>query len=181
MSQRRGTVQRGIARRRWRGRARVAEAATLLLLASAAQKWVPMTRWSRSLGQHGEVPADWRGERVARLPYRPTSATEHYVARAIARASDRLPYEPTCLAQATAGQVMLRRRGGSGVVVIGLQPVPGEEPWQAHAWLLGRAGALTGGPAARGFTATTTFEVPDGLQAEEIDLRVGVRPGPSQA
>ena len=174
------TSRRGTLRRRWRGRARVAEAATLLLLASAAQNWVPMTRWSRALGQHGAVPAAWRGERVSRLPYRPTSATEHYVARAVSRACNRLPYEPTCLAQATAGQLMLRRRGGSGVVVIGLQPTAQSQPWQAHAWLLGRAGSLTGGPAARGFTATTTFEVPDGLLAEEVDLRVGLRPGPAR-
>jgi hypothetical protein len=36
--------------------------------------------------------------------------------------------------------------------------------------LLGRHGAITGGRAARGFTATTVFEVPGGLQATEVDL-----------
>jgi len=79
------------------------------------------------------------------------------VAGAIRRASQLLPFEPTCLAQAGAGQMMLRRRHHPGVVVIGLRR--GEADWDAHAWLLGHAGALTGGPAARGFTPTTVFTV----------------------
>ena len=67
---------------------------------------------------------------------------------------------------------MLRRRGEPGVVVIGLRPVQvdGVTDWQAHAWLLGRQGALTGGPAATGFTATTVFIQPDGLRATEVEL-----------
>jgi hypothetical protein len=80
-----------------------------------------------------------------------------------------LPFEPSCLAQATAGQVMLRRRGQPGVVVIGLRPPTAASPvaefptgedrdrWGAHAWLMGSAGALTGGPAAEGFTAINVF------------------------
>ena len=64
--------------------------------------------------------------------------------------------------------MMLRRRGEPGVVVIGLRPSDGE--WDAHAWLLGRRGAITGGTAAAGFTATTVFEVAGGLIAADVDL-----------
>ncbi len=63
---------------------------------------------------------------------------------------------------------MLRRRGKPGVVVIGLRSADGE--WDAHAWLLGERGALTGGIASEGFTATTVFEVPGGLKAADVDL-----------
>ena len=100
------------------------------------------------------------------------------MAGAVRRGSHWLPWSPTCLAEATAGQVMLRRRGGSGVVVIGLRKDP-EDPatWQAHAWLLGRRGALTGGPAATGFTATTVFIQPDGLRATEVQLGAPDQPG----
>ncbi len=65
---------------------------------------------------------------------------------------------------------MLRRRGKPGVVVVGLRSTDGA--WDAHAWLLGERGALTGGPAADGFTATTVFEVPGGVRAVDIDLSV---------
>jgi hypothetical protein len=67
---------------------------------------------------------------------------------------------------------MLRQLGSPGVVVIGLRPsdpTPAA-PWDAHAWLLGRHGALTGGRAARGFTATTVFQVPGGLDASDVQL-----------
>ena len=163
-------------RKRWHGRARVAEAMVLLTAAGAAQKWVPMTMWSGVLGQHGEVPASWRGRAVGSLPRRAESVVEVWVARAIRRGAQRLPWHSTCLAEATAGQVMLRRRGEPGVVVIGLRPNE-ERPdgrWIAHAWLLGAQGALTGGPAAAGFTATTVFEVPGHLAAPDVDLQPAV-------
>ncbi len=152
---------------RVRGKARTAQALTLLVAASAAQKWVPMQRWSRVIGTAGQTPEEWRGKKVVSIPQRSGSLTERRVAASIRRASQALPWEPTCLAQATAGQAMLRRRGAAGVVVIGLRP--GDE-WDAHAWLLGTRGALTGGPAARGFTPTTVFEVPGRLRATEVEL-----------
>ncbi len=67
--------------------------------------------------------------------------------------------------------MLLRQYRAPGVVVIGLRPVP--QPgarWDAHAWLLGRRGALTGGPAATGFTATTVYEVAGGLSAAAVSL-----------
>jgi hypothetical protein len=86
------------------------------------------------------------------------------VAVALTRASRLIPFHPTCLAQATAGQVMLRRRGEPGVVVLGLRrpEIEGDgsasPAWGVHAWLVGTEGALTGGSAASGFTATSAFD-----------------------
>jgi hypothetical protein len=127
------------------------------------------------------VPTSWLGARITALPVRTATPTETRVANAIRRGSGRLPWEPTCLAEATAGQIMLRRRGETGVVVIGLRPSPtgtpdAEPDWQAHAWLLGRRGALTGGPAAAGFTATTVFDRSDGLRAADVQLEASDQP-----
>lgn len=164
--------QRDRMTRRWKHRARLVEAAVLLTAAGAAQKWVAMPSWSKVLGDHGDVPPAWRGQRIERLPQRADSRLERVVAIAVHRAAARLPWKPTCLAEATAGQMMLRRRGRSGVVVIGLCPdmATDDGRWGAHAWLLGRAGCLTGGPAARGFTATTVFEAPAGIRSTDVDL-----------
>lgn len=157
---------------RWAHRARVVEAMALLLVAAAAQRWITMPRWSRVIGHVGAVPSEWRGQRIEVLPLRWASASERKVVKAVRSASRLVPWAPKCLAEATAGQVLLRQMGAPGVIVIGLRP--GEAAaagvWDAHAWLLGRHGALTGGSAARGFTATTVFEVPGGLSAADVHL-----------
>jgi hypothetical protein len=156
----------------------VLEAMPLLGAAAAAQKWVPMTKWSGILGRHEPVPAAWLGQRIEVLPSRSATVRERQVADAIRSGCRWLPWEPTCLAQATAGQVLLKQFGQPGVVVIGLKPNPDSPSgtWDAHAWLLGRNGALTGGPAARGFTATTVYQVPGALTADQVNVS---RPQPS--
>jgi len=146
----------------------------LLTLGSALQKWVPMPKWSLLLGRPGAVPAQWSGSAVSRLPVRADSAAERTVAVAVRSAASHLPWHSTCLAEATAAQLMLRQSRRGGVVVIGLRATDAG-PWDAHAWLLGARGALTGGPAARGFTATTVFEVPGGLRAQDVDLETAAR------
>ena len=163
------------AAQRWLVRLAIVEAMVLTTVATAARRWVPMPRWSWVLGRAAAVPDQWRGRSVTRIPVRASDPIERRVARAVERAAELLPGEPSCLASATAGQVMLRRRGRAGVVVIGLRRpddagTPAGTPWDAHAWLLGSRGALSGGPAARGFTATTVFEVPGRATAAAIDL-----------
>lgn len=157
--------------RRWLTRVAIIEAAVLITIASAARRWVSMPRWSPVLGRATGVPTAWSAQAVTRIPVRAVDPVERRVARAVERAAELLPGEPSCLACATAGQIMLRARGRAGVVVIGLRRPddPGAD-WDAHAWLLGACGALTGGPAARGFTATTVFEVPGSRTAESVDL-----------
>ena len=164
---------------RWRHRLRVVGAMLLLALLGIAQKLIPMPRWSRILGRVGEVPPAWRGSKVGQLPYRSSSVAETRVARSVARAVRALPWTPTCLAEAAAGQVLLRLAGSPGVVVIGLKRTEPETtgPWDAHAWLMGASGSLTGGAAASGFTATTVYEVPGALRARDINLEPIPRSG----
>jgi hypothetical protein len=97
---------------------------------------------------------------VADLPVGSGTPVEGSVVLAVAAAVRRLPWEPSCLSQAATVQFLLRRRGESGVVVIGLRRADPDGPWESHAWLLGRSGALTGGPAATGFTPVTVFGDP---------------------
>ena len=158
----------------------VVEGMGLLALGTALQKWVPMTKWSRLLGTAGPVPRQWSGAVITALPARAADDRERRVVVALRSADAHVPWHNTCLAEATAAQVMLRQLGKPGVVVIGLRATDAG-PWDAHAWLLGPRGALTGGPAARGFTATTVFEVPGGLHSREIDLTVPVTPAAAPA
>lgn len=149
----------------------------LLTLGSALQRWVPMRRWSRALGRPGAVPERWRNRAVAALPARWASPEERAVTVAVRRARRLVPWNTSCLAEAFAAQVLLRQAAAPGVVVVGLRApdggVPADRPteggWPAHAWLLGRHGAITGGPAAAGFTPISVFEVPGGLEAARID------------
>lgn len=159
------------AARRWLHRVLVVEGMGLLAMGTALQKWVPMTKWSRLLGTPGPVPAQWSGAVIRALPARAADERERRVVIALRSADAHVPWHNTCLAEAVAAQVLLRQLGRPGVVVIGLRATDAG-PWDAHAWLLGPRGALTGGPAARGFTATTVFELPGGLHSHDIDLTV---------
>lgn len=174
-----------------------------------------MRRWSAALGRPAPVPAAWLGQRThgwaRRAAVDRDGQVEHAVAFAVRRAAGRLPFRSSCLAEAFAGQVLLRRRGCGGVVVIGLRRMLAADAadaaaasaapdataapdgsgaadaagrsggsgaagpqggagasWEAHAWLVGRTGVLTGGPAARGFTATSVFQVPGRPSAADL-------------
>ncbi|MDO8309898.1 MAG: lasso peptide biosynthesis B2 protein [Actinomycetota bacterium] len=147
----------------------MAQAMALLAVTGAAQRLVPMARWSWLVGEPAAVPDGWGGPTAA-IPLRAADAVEYRVSRAVTKGAQYLPWTPSCLAEAATGQFMLTRRGRPGVVVLGLRPVAGGGPWEAHAWLVGERGALTGGRAAAGFTPTSVFEVPGGLRAADVDL-----------
>ena len=150
---------------------RVVVAMVVLTCTAIAQRFIPMPRWSAVLGQPAAVPDAWLASPVISVPTRWDSSHELRAARAVRSARRYLPWKPRCLAEATAAQVLLRAAGNPAVVVIGLRPpsqAGDHQAWEAHAWLVGRSGAITGGPAARGFTATTVFEVPGGLTAAEV-------------
>lgn len=159
--------------RNWRDYTSAAEALWLLVLFSIAQRFIPMSWWSGVLGCSAQVPKHWQEVKRSSPIQRERTIEELEVAIAIRRASGRLPYRPTCLAQAAAGQIMLRHRERSGVVVIGLRqnPLSASKNWEAHAWLLGESGAITGGENAHGFTPTNVFEIPYGLSADKILLK----------
>lgn len=160
---------------------RAAEAVLLMGLAAAAQRWIPMPRWSTILGEPGPVEQRWLGRNESALPQYAATVIEWQVAAAVRRAERVVPGSPTCLAQAAAGQVMLRRRREPGTVMIGLRRTQGDANgrWEAHAWLLGRFGALTGGSAAAGFTATTSFRPKAGPPSRrKQSAPVHPQPGP---
>ncbi len=158
--------------RNWHDYMRAAEALCLLVLFGFAQRFIPIAWWSGFLGCNARIPKHWQGVKTVTAMQRLSVIEERAVAIAIRRAYRRLPFQPTCLAQASAGQMMLRRRGRSGVVVIGMRlyPISTDKRWEAHAWLLGKCGAITGGKNAHGFTPTNVFEVPGGLSADKILL-----------
>ncbi|MCH9816709.1 MAG: lasso peptide biosynthesis B2 protein [Actinomycetia bacterium] len=146
---------------KWRHRARVVEAASLTLMATAVRRSFAMPSWSRWLGT-SKAPKDTFAAGTDPSCLLPSAdPMERSVALAVRSAAARLPYDPRCLDRATAGQLMLRRRAQPGVVVIGLSPNK-SEAWGAHAWLVGRRGVITGGREARDFAAASCF-VPAGI------------------
>lgn len=160
------------------GRARTLEALLLLVAVEAARRAVPMRHWSSVIGRPRAVPGAWHGQAVERLGRAgPAERAERVVADAVRRAGRRLPWQPTCLAEAVAGQVMLRRRHRAGVVVIGLRPGAPRAPHGSrtppHAWLLGPTGPLLGVAASAGFTPVTVFEAAGGVRAEQVPLVSG--------
>jgi hypothetical protein len=160
-------------------RTRIVATMLLLTFTTALQILVPIKLWSSILGKATPVPAAWAGKATPRLPQRAANSTESKIAFLVGRASQKLVWEPSCLAQAAAAQILLRHKNSGGVVVIGLRkgvpssPRDAKSEWSAHAWLLGKEGALSGGEAAEGFIATTVFCVPQGVQASEVSRQLG--------
>jgi hypothetical protein len=130
----------------------------LLAAAGVTTRAVPIQRWSGLLGKPAPVPEHWADQPSASQQPAPGSPQEYRVARSIARASRLLPWTPSCLDQALAAQVLLRRAGTPGLVVIGVRRT--DEAAETHAWVMGHAGPLTGGPTGGGFTPTSAFAAP---------------------
>lgn len=126
--------------------ARAAEAAALVWGFRLALRVVPLRRFRRVLGDEGprDVPA--------RPPARPDPAVLA-VGRALHRVSKSNPR--TCLPQALAGRVMLRRRGLPSTLSLGARP-GADGPFAFHAWL--RSGGVVlnvgGGPERHAVLAT---------------------------
>jgi hypothetical protein len=119
-----------------------------LLAVAAVRRTVGLRRWPSLLGR--PCPPAEAGSLVST----PASGTDAEVGRALARASARLPYRPTCLDRAMAGRLMLRRRGRTGAVVVGLAPA---RSWAAHAWLVGPTGVVVGADEAGSYAPATIF------------------------
>ncbi|MGV1006155.1 MAG: lasso peptide biosynthesis B2 protein [Candidatus Nanopelagicales bacterium] len=161
-------------RSRLRRRAANGEALVLLVAGSAAQRWLPFARWGRVLGQPTAVPQTWRGRPIAAPPPLSHLRRERAVAVTVRRAAVQLPWQPSCLAQATAGQLMLRRRGMPGVAVLGLRAaVRPDGEMDSHAWLLGLGGAITGAREAVGFTPVSVYQVPGSATARLLAVADG--------
>ncbi len=127
----------------------LAEAAAWLCAAQAAIRLVPFRWLAPWLGvQHG--PADANETERAR------HGVERRASLAIGTASRHLPWRPTCLARATAAKAMLRVRGVSSTLYLGVAR-DGEVGLRAHAWLTARGDVLTGGDEARGYEVISSF------------------------
>ena len=130
----------------WRDRWCALEACAVLGLARVAILLVPFRHLAPALGQRTggstETPCD-------------DPLLAQRVTLAIRRAARVAPWGRNCLAQAIAGQLMLRRRGVRTTLYLGVKK-QGHQV-EAHAWL--RAGDLvvTGGPGHTDYTPISSF------------------------
>lgn len=83
------------------------------------------------------------------------------LARALSRAKRLLLNRPTCLEQALAGGLMLKRRAQPFVIHIGMQRDTASGKVGGHAWLQSGDIVLSGGAQShQQFTAITEFRTP---------------------
>jgi hypothetical protein len=82
-------------------------------------------------------------------------ATAARVGFAVSRASDRLPWHPTCLRQAIAAQRMLRCRGIAARLHLGISTACSSE---AHAWVTVGTQPVIGQGAPGSFVPLAGFE-----------------------
>jgi len=75
---------------------------------------------------------------------------------ALVTVSRHLPWDCRCLTQALAGKAMLRRRGVSSTLYLGLAK-SNEAQLKAHAWLICGERVLTGQQGMAGFTVIASF------------------------
>lgn len=106
-----------------------------VLEAALALSWARLRLLRRDGDQVlAELPA---GEDQPPLLAPEQEAGVRHVARALAAARRRLPWESTCLTQSLAAAWMLRRRGVQGQLLIGVERDTAGQ-FKAHAWV--RAG-----------------------------------------
>lgn len=124
------------------------EAAIWLTIARIAILMLPFRRVARYCGQQTtEVPV--------------VDAPEHknllkQISWAVTVISHYLPWEPKCLAQALVAKMMLKRRGISSTLYLGLAKNRDNE-LRAHAWLRSGTVFLTGSQGKNQFTVVSTF------------------------
>jgi hypothetical protein len=132
-----------------------AEAALLLMLAWGAVRLLPFRWYAPLLGRQVPPPGDADEHREHGEPAS-SDAAAHDVARALGRASGRLPWHSTCLMRVAAGKVMLRRRNRPGTVYLGVAGDPSSGPG-FHAWLRSGAVWVSGAREAPGHTVLSAF------------------------
>jgi hypothetical protein len=130
----------------WRDRLLLLEALICLGLARSAIVLIPFRRIAPYLGQQHETPAT--DTPALRL-------TLQRVARAVATVSQHTSWESTCLVQAMAAKLMLKRRGIYSTLYLGV--LKEAKGLAAHAWLRSGSLILTGGSGHQRFTVISTF------------------------
>ena len=134
---------------RWRHRVRVLGAIAVLVVTTLTRRLAgPRTmRWL--LGRPRPATHEDRGR------LEPPDPEVRAIVIAVLAASRRLP-ALSCLDRALAGRLLLRARGRSSSVVIGIPVVDRSLP--THAWLVDDTGcACLGGAEASGYAPVTVF------------------------
>ena len=124
------------------------EAWFFLALMKTAVALFPFRRIASLLGKPGAINA---GEYPAHL-LPPAQA----VGLAVRRAATATPWTSTCLLQAFAGRLMLRRRKIPSVIFIGVLKA-GDDALKAHAWLACGEVILTGEREREPYQVLSTF------------------------
>ncbi len=133
----------------WRDRLAWAESTALFWWFTVALKLVPFRRFKRLLGPAGDKDSPW--EREPKGPPPDDARVVSLWLRRIAR-----KHEDTCLAQALAGRVMMRRRRLASTVSFGARE-EADGDLEFHAWLVHDDWVLTGGGALRCYSVIATF------------------------
>jgi hypothetical protein len=130
-------------------RALLVEAGFWLGVAQLAIRFLPFHWIKRGWGEpQAPSPGETGGTSPALLLDR--------ISWAVATASRHLPWDCLCLAQAMAGKTMLRRRGISSTLYLGLAK-DGTSQVLGHAWLSCGERILTGQKGMEGFTVIATL------------------------
>lgn len=132
----------------WRERFAWAESTVLFWWFTVALKVVPFRKFKRLLGPPGD-----KDQPGAREPEGPPADEVVTVARWMRRIARK--HDDTCLAQALAGRVMMRRRKLPSTVSFGVRDDNGDLKF--HAWLVHDDRVITGGGALRSFSVISTF------------------------
>ena len=110
------------------------EAVVFLTAGSVAKIVLPGRRLTRLLGQPAPPEPCEPG---------PFGAEAAHVGYAVSRVARLLPWRPSCLPQALATRMMLRRRGLACVSHLGVFQT---QPVKAHAWVTVNGRVVQGGP-----------------------------------
>jgi len=125
------------------------EAVCWLAWAWLAIRLVPLRRLAPRLGQpQAESPHSLTPEAVQQA---------QLIARLVSIAGHRLPWTCTCLVQALAGMQMLRRRGQSCTLYLGVAKNQTQQ-LSAHAWLRSGEVFVTGGREHHDFVIVGSFQ-----------------------
>ena len=129
------------------------EAVALLGIARLTTLILPFKWIAGSLGRH-MIETD------AQMSVR-ESQSARLVGQAVVSASRYTPWESVCLAQAVAGQWMLKRRGIAGTLYLGVaKDETRPKKLTAHAWLRCGSMIVIGRESHRQFTVVAAFGSP---------------------
>ena len=138
-----------VIRRSRQERALLLESSFWLLAARVAVPWFEFRRIARVLRLvEGDAPDT--------LP-RQEGLTPQQVAWAVEAVAGHAPWASTCLMRALAGHVLLRRRGISSVLTLGVATTGTSGTIVAHAWLRCGESVLIGGRGTHHFAPLASF------------------------